>query len=177
MDPTCQQGTVEADGGSEMVWGVCSWRDMGSLIRLDTTLVGDRYIMVLSDHLHPFMSIVHSDGLGEFRQDNATPLTSSIATEWLQKHFFEFRYFHWSPKSPDRNIVNLCEMSCNALFRRSLHPLFLQLIYGQPFRIPGVSITSSTTSDTNRIHATSCCGTFACSLGPYTILGRGTSFF
>ncbi|GFV95484.1 transposable element Tcb2 transposase [Trichonephila clavipes] len=35
-----------------------------------------------------------------------------------------------------------------------------------------VSIASSTTSDINRIHAMSCCGTFACSWIPYTILGR-----
>ncbi|GFT58415.1 transposable element Tcb2 transposase [Trichonephila clavipes] len=29
MDPTCQQGTVQAGGGPVMVWGLCSWRDMG----------------------------------------------------------------------------------------------------------------------------------------------------
>ncbi|GFW69660.1 uncharacterized protein TNCV_490041 [Trichonephila clavipes] len=40
MDPTCQQGTVQAGGGSVRVWGACSWRDMGSLIHLDTTLTG-----------------------------------------------------------------------------------------------------------------------------------------
>ena len=43
MDPACQQGTVQAGGGSVMVWGVCSWSDMGLLIRLDTTLTGDMY--------------------------------------------------------------------------------------------------------------------------------------
>ncbi|GFW93466.1 uncharacterized protein TNCV_46691 [Trichonephila clavipes] len=63
-----------------MVWDVCSWRDMGSLIRLDTTLTGDRYVSILSDLLHPFMPIVHSDGLGKFHQDNATPHTSRITT-------------------------------------------------------------------------------------------------
>ncbi|GBN80718.1 Transposable element Tcb2 transposase [Araneus ventricosus] len=40
MDPTCQQWTVQAGGGSVMVWGVCSWRDMGPLIRLYATLTG-----------------------------------------------------------------------------------------------------------------------------------------
>ncbi|GFW11557.1 uncharacterized protein TNCV_3810761 [Trichonephila clavipes] len=40
MDPTCQQGTFQAGGGSVMVWGVCSWRDMEPLICLDTTLTG-----------------------------------------------------------------------------------------------------------------------------------------
>ncbi|GFX59783.1 uncharacterized protein TNCV_1778221 [Trichonephila clavipes] len=61
MDPTCQQRTVQAGGGSVMVWSVCSWCDMGPLIRLDTTLTSDRYVSILSDLLHPFMSTVLSD--------------------------------------------------------------------------------------------------------------------
>ncbi|GFS47135.1 uncharacterized protein TNCV_2053161 [Trichonephila clavipes] len=73
MDPTCQQGTVQAVGGSMMVWGLCTWQDMGSLIRLDTTLIAESYVSILSDHLHPFMVIVHSDELGEFQQNKATP--------------------------------------------------------------------------------------------------------
>ncbi|GFU53105.1 uncharacterized protein TNCV_3098891 [Trichonephila clavipes] len=44
---------------------VACWRDMGPLIRLDTTLTEDGYLNILSDQLHPFMSIVISDGLGE----------------------------------------------------------------------------------------------------------------
>ncbi|GFX14791.1 transposable element Tcb2 transposase [Trichonephila clavipes] len=31
MDPTCQQRTIQAGGGSVMVWGLCSWHDMGPL--------------------------------------------------------------------------------------------------------------------------------------------------
>ncbi|GFQ89595.1 transposable element Tcb2 transposase [Trichonephila clavata] len=101
----CQQGTVEVGGDSVMVWGVCSWRKMGPLIRLDTTLTADRYVSILSDHLHPFISIVHSDGIGEIQQDNATPHTSRIATEGLQEQSSEFRLFRWSPKSPEMNII------------------------------------------------------------------------
>ncbi|GFS88908.1 uncharacterized protein TNCV_5037741 [Trichonephila clavipes] len=41
--PVCQQGTVQASEGSVMVWGVCSWRNMGPLIHLDTTLISDRF--------------------------------------------------------------------------------------------------------------------------------------
>ncbi|GFU75713.1 uncharacterized protein TNCV_1651731 [Trichonephila clavipes] len=55
---------------------------MEPLIRL----TGNMYVSILSDHLHPFMSIVHSDGLVEFQQDNATPHTSKIAPEWFQEH-------------------------------------------------------------------------------------------
>ncbi|GFX74145.1 transposable element tcb2 transposase [Trichonephila clavipes] len=75
------------------------------LIRLDTTLTDDRYVSILSDHLHPFLSILDSNGLGEFQQDNATSHTSRIVTEWLQKHSSEFRHFCWPPKSPDMNII------------------------------------------------------------------------
>ncbi|GBM59825.1 hypothetical protein AVEN_10005-1, partial [Araneus ventricosus] len=46
----------------------------------------DRYLSILSDHLHSFMSTVHSDGLGQFQQDNATPHASGDATKWLQEH-------------------------------------------------------------------------------------------
>ncbi|GFX57304.1 transposable element Tcb2 transposase [Trichonephila clavipes] len=31
MHSTCQQGTVQAGGGSVMIWGVCGWRDMGRM--------------------------------------------------------------------------------------------------------------------------------------------------
>ncbi|GFX91826.1 transposable element Tcb1 transposase [Trichonephila clavipes] len=88
--------TIQVGRGSVMVWGLCSWLDMRPLIRLDTTLVDDRYVSILSDHMHSFMSIVHSNGLGEFQQDSATPHTSKISTEWLQEHSSEFRHFGWA---------------------------------------------------------------------------------
>ncbi|GFU82397.1 transposable element Tcb2 transposase [Trichonephila clavipes] len=75
MDP------VQAGGDSVTGWGVCSWRDMEPLICLDTTLTDDRYVSILSDLLHPFMSIEHSDELGEFQQDSVIPHTSRIDTE------------------------------------------------------------------------------------------------
>ncbi|GBL85897.1 hypothetical protein AVEN_63213-1 [Araneus ventricosus] len=78
---------------------------MGPLIRLETTLTGDRYLSILYDHLHSFKSIVNSDGLGQFYQDNATPHVSRVATKWLQEHSSDFRHFHWPPKSPDMNII------------------------------------------------------------------------
>ncbi|GBM35740.1 hypothetical protein AVEN_108943-1 [Araneus ventricosus] len=78
---------------------------MGPLIRLETTLTNDRYLNILSDHLYTFMPIVHSDGLGQFQQDNATPHASRLATKWPQEHSSDFRHFHWQPKSPEMNII------------------------------------------------------------------------
>ncbi|GBN40406.1 hypothetical protein AVEN_51954-1 [Araneus ventricosus] len=40
--PCLSTGTVQSGGASVMVWEVCSWRDMGPLISLETTLTGDR---------------------------------------------------------------------------------------------------------------------------------------
>ncbi|GBL76710.1 hypothetical protein AVEN_53398-1 [Araneus ventricosus] len=93
--------TVQSGGASVMIWDMCSWCDMGPLIRLETSLTGDIYLSILSNHLHSFMSIVHSDGLGQFQQDNATPHASRVATKWFQEHSSDFRHFHWSPKSSD----------------------------------------------------------------------------
>ncbi|GBM91650.1 hypothetical protein AVEN_107756-1 [Araneus ventricosus] len=83
-DSVCQQGTIQSGGDSVMVWDVCSWRDMGPLICLETTLPGDRYLSILSDHLHSFMPIVQFDEFGQFQQDHATPHASRVATKWLQ---------------------------------------------------------------------------------------------
>lgn len=49
MDPTCQQGTIQ-------LGGACSGmgRDMEPLIRLKTTLIGDMYISILTNHLCPY---------------------------------------------------------------------------------------------------------------------------
>ncbi|GBN42675.1 hypothetical protein AVEN_162130-1 [Araneus ventricosus] len=88
-----------------MVWDVCSWRDTGPPISLETILTGGKYLRILSDRLHSFMSIVHSDGLEQFQQNNATPQASRVASKWLQEQSFDFRYFNAPPKSPEMNIV------------------------------------------------------------------------
>ncbi|GBM08381.1 hypothetical protein AVEN_108377-1 [Araneus ventricosus] len=103
-----------------MIWDVCSWRDMGHLIGLETTLTGDRYLNILSDHLHSFMSIVHSDGLGQFQKDNATLQASRVATKWLQEHCSDFRHFHYPPKSPDMKIIeDIWDALLHAVEKRS----------------------------------------------------------
>ncbi|GBL60908.1 hypothetical protein AVEN_83530-1 [Araneus ventricosus] len=95
---------------------------MRPLIRLETTLTGDRYLSILSDHLHSFMSIVHSDRLGQFH-DNATPHASRVATKWLQEHSSDFRHFHWPPKSPEMNIIeDIRDALLHAVEKISLPP-------------------------------------------------------
>ncbi|GBM30308.1 hypothetical protein AVEN_52710-1 [Araneus ventricosus] len=43
----------------------------------------DRCVSNLFYHLHPFMSVVHSDEFGQFQQDIVTPHMSRVATKWL----------------------------------------------------------------------------------------------
>ncbi|GBN10549.1 hypothetical protein AVEN_177531-1 [Araneus ventricosus] len=80
---------------------------MGSESRRPTRvpLVTAQYLRILPDDLNSFMSIAHSDGLGQFQQDNATPHASRVATKWLQEHSSDFRHFHWPSKSPEMNII------------------------------------------------------------------------
>ncbi|GBN80466.1 hypothetical protein AVEN_114159-1 [Araneus ventricosus] len=69
------------------------------------------------------MSTVHSDGFGQFQQDNATPHTSRFATEWLQEHSSDFRHFHWPPKSPEMHIIeDIWDALLHAVENRSLPP-------------------------------------------------------
>ncbi|GBM81143.1 hypothetical protein AVEN_191287-1 [Araneus ventricosus] len=106
-----------------MVWDVYSCRDMGPLIHLETTLTGDRYLSILSDHLRSFMSIVHSHGLGQFQQDNAASQASRVATKWLQEHSSGFRHFHWPPKSPEINVIeDIRDALLHAVEKRSPPP-------------------------------------------------------
>ncbi|GBM47075.1 hypothetical protein AVEN_179799-1 [Araneus ventricosus] len=69
------------------------------------------------------MSIVRFDGFEQFQQDNATPHTWTVATEWLQGRSSVFRHFHWSPKSPDMNIIgHISDVLQRAVHKRSPPP-------------------------------------------------------
>ncbi|GBO05869.1 hypothetical protein AVEN_46781-1 [Araneus ventricosus] len=56
-------------------------------------------------------------------KDNVTPHASRVATKWLQEHSSEFRHFHWSPKSPELNIIeNIQDALLHAVEKRSPPP-------------------------------------------------------
>ncbi|GFU67693.1 transposable element Tcb1 transposase [Trichonephila clavipes] len=56
--PATIAGTVQAGGGSIMVWGMFSWHSLGSLIIVEGTMDQYKYASVLADHVHPYMRIV-----------------------------------------------------------------------------------------------------------------------
>ncbi|KFM65613.1 Transposable element Tcb1 transposase, partial [Stegodyphus mimosarum] len=69
--PATIAGTVQAGGGSIMVWGMFSWHSLGSLIIVEGTMDQYKYASVLADHVHPYMRIVFPRDDGIFQQDNA----------------------------------------------------------------------------------------------------------
>ena len=71
MDPSCQQGTVQAGGGSVMVWGVFTWNGLGPLVQLNRSLTANGYVQLLGDHLQPFMDVMFPTNDGLFMDDNA----------------------------------------------------------------------------------------------------------
>ena len=105
MDPSCQQGTVQAGGGSILVWGVFTWHELGPLVHLNTSLTGDRYVTLLGDHLQPFMDFMYPHNDGIFQQDNAPCHRAGVVQNWFEEHSGEFRRMVWPPRSPDMNPI------------------------------------------------------------------------
>ncbi|GFU54141.1 DDE_3 domain-containing protein [Trichonephila clavipes] len=137
------RGLFKLVEASVMVWGVCIWRAMGYLIRLDPTLIRDMYVSILSNPLHLFMSIAHSDGLGEFLQ----AIRHLTRLELLQSASRIPLLNRWPPNFPGiSSIERIWDALQRAVHKKSPPP-----------------ITSSTASGINQMHTMSCCNTSACS--------------
>ncbi|GBN25846.1 hypothetical protein AVEN_58859-1 [Araneus ventricosus] len=122
------------------------------------------------------MPIVHSDGLGQFHQDNATLHASRVATKWLQEHSSDFRHFHWPPKSPEMNIIeDIRDALLHAVEKRSPPPRtpmdFLSALQDSWCEFPPGYLQTPVESMPRRF------ASLACSWGPDTILRRCISFF
>ncbi|KFM75906.1 Transposable element Tcb1 transposase, partial [Stegodyphus mimosarum] len=115
--PATIAGTVQAGGGSIMVWGMFSWHSLGSLIIVEGTMDQYKYASVLADHVHPYMRIVFPQDDGIFQQDNARchtaasdgapPHIARRVKDLLRASFGDdrvlSRHFRhaWPPRSPD----------------------------------------------------------------------------
>ncbi|GBM20852.1 hypothetical protein AVEN_224102-1 [Araneus ventricosus] len=96
------RGLPFSGGASVMVWDVCGWRDGTPDTSRDDS---DRYLPKHPvDHLHSFMSIVHSDGLEQFQKDNAT-YASRVAASVSRNTFLTLHFFPdavGTPLNPQR---------------------------------------------------------------------------
>ncbi|MBJ5491542.1 transposase [Salmonella enterica subsp. enterica serovar Derby] len=105
MDPSCQQGTLQAGGGGILVWGLFTWTEMGPLVRVTSSLTGQRYREILDDHVLPFVRLQHPTGDLSLQQDNAPCHRSRIVSEWLDEHSSDVTSLPWPARSPDLNII------------------------------------------------------------------------
>lgn len=164
-------GDCSSCWSSVMVWGVCSWRDRGPPIRLETTLTGDKYVRILEGHLHPFVLIVHSDELWQFQRTMRQPTRRELLPSCSRSTLMNLGTTIAHLNSQTGTLFSISGILCNVLLRRGLH--HLALLWHAGFM---VSMAFGRLSDINRVHATSCCRPSACSCEPYTILGRCTNF-
>ncbi len=79
MDPSCLVSTVQASGGSVMVWGIFSWYTLGPLVPIEHCLNATAYLSIVADHVRPFITTVYpsSDVTSSSIMHHVTKLKSS----------------------------------------------------------------------------------------------------
>lgn len=80
MDQSYLVSMVQADGGV-MVWEMFSWHTLGLLIPIDHQLNVTTYLIIVADHVHPFMTTVYQFSNGYFQQNNAQCHKACIFSE------------------------------------------------------------------------------------------------
>ncbi|KAG2458125.1 TCB1 transposase, partial [Polypterus senegalus] len=142
--------TVKHGGGSIILLGCFSAAVIGKLVRIKGKMtaamyrdileenllqsaldlrhrvpIGHRlnatgYLSIVSDHVHPFMTI-SSDGY--FQQDNAPCHKARIISNWFLEHDNEFTVLKWPPQSPDlKPIEHLWDVVERELRALDVHP-------------------------------------------------------
>ena len=89
---------MRGGGGHIMVWGMFSAAGVGPLVRIHGNLNSAKYLEILQTELPPFF---HQERNALFMQDNSTPHTAAIVTNWMQQHGVE--RLPWPANSPDLN--------------------------------------------------------------------------
>lgn len=105
MDPSFQQGTVQACGGSIMKWAVFTWNGLCPLVQLNRSLTGNGYVQLLRDHLQPFMDFMYPYNDGIFMDDKEPCHRATTVRDWFKEHSGQFQRMIWPPRSPDMNPI------------------------------------------------------------------------
>lgn len=153
--------------------------------RLDSTMAGQQYVNIISEHLYLSMPWGQclcpcpcSDARGQFQKDNAQPQRSTVASKWLEEHSSKLRFLSWPTNSPYMSIIkHIWDVSQHIIFRRSALPLTsialcptgIVEIMEFPTGIM-VWIVNWIFSEITWIHVMLSCGISACLWVPYTIL-------
>lgn len=98
--PDIYRPTIQAGGGSVMVWGAVYSTGVLDLQRVQGSLNSTKYIQLLDKNLLPHLQ---QHPTQHFQQDNATAHSSKLTKDWFQANNIEV--LKWPPMSPDLNII------------------------------------------------------------------------
>lgn len=88
-----------------MLWAIFCWETRGPAIHMDVNLTGVTYLNIVTDHVHPFITMLFPGGTGLFQKNNAHCHMVNIVQEWFKKHDEEFKVLPWPPNSQDLNTI------------------------------------------------------------------------
>ncbi len=99
MDPSCLVSTVQAGGGGVMVWGIFSWHTLGPLVPIEHCLNATAYLIIVADHVHPFMTTVYPSYMATSSRimHHVTCHKAQIISDWFLEHDNEFTLLKWPP--------------------------------------------------------------------------------
>lgn len=103
--PSCQRDTMQANGGSIMVWGVFIGHGLGALVQLTRSLTSYHYVELLGHHLQPFMVSMHPHKDGAFKQDNTSCRWAQVIHNWFKEHTGEWTQLLSLSHLPDMNPI------------------------------------------------------------------------
>ncbi len=104
MDPSCLVSMVQAGGGGVMMWGIFSWHTLGPLVPIEHRLNATAYLSIVADHVHPFMTTVHSSSYTTSSRIMHHH-KAQIISDWILEQDNEFTLLKWPPQSPDLNPI------------------------------------------------------------------------
>ncbi|GBO22440.1 hypothetical protein AVEN_91179-1 [Araneus ventricosus] len=122
-EPLCIVPTVQANGGSILIWVRFDGSGLGSAILCHNKMKSQHYFNEVNDQVIPSMEFFFPDGTGIFQDDNAKIQRALIIQNLFRDYQDSFSCMNWPPQSQDLNSVeNLWNMLEQRLWSGSFLP-------------------------------------------------------